>query len=372
MAETFGQRLRRFRNAAGISQLELAERVHADQSAVSRWENDRTTPSETVLEQLDQLLETGGELARLAFPVTAATLLPQDEQVTDDHVDELRSCIANLVALDGRHGGVELVPMAERVFRTASRRLTAGRCPSRLEPDFAATVAELGEVAGWLAFDATRFERARAINLEALHHARLAGDSSMELFLLGNMAMQAQESGQAQEALRIVGLMERFRLSPRLRIMVALRRARAAADLGDERSFRLIQRAKRAVDDSVQDSDPEWAWWVDLRELRMHEGGMWRAVGRPERAVDCYADALDAVPTDYRWAAYVGGATLLAALVEARAWREAETAAERVVGLAPDVSSGRASRRLRDAATTARRNRAPSSLEGMLTALATV
>ncbi|GAA0511106.1 hypothetical protein A8924_4739 [Saccharopolyspora erythraea NRRL 2338] len=296
--------------------------------------------------------------------------LPAYEPVTAEYVSELRSGIAELVRLDGQHGGVELVPLAARMFRAASARLAAGHHPSSLESDFTATVAELGEVAGWLAFDAMRHERARCFNLEALRLARLVGDIGMELFILGNMALQAQETGQAREALRTVRLMERFPLSPRLRVMVASRRARAAADLGDDRSFALIRRAQAEVDDSVHATDPKWTWWVDRRELLIHEGGMWRAAGNPGRAVDLHASALEAVPRHYRWASYIGGAMLVAALVEARSWAEAERAASDVAKLVPEVSSARASRRLRDATGTARRNRAPSSLEDMLNALA--
>jgi hypothetical protein len=225
-------------------------------------------------------------------------------------------------------------------------------------------------VAGWLAFDAMQHERARALNLEALHLARLAGDTSMELFLLGNMALMAQETGQPREALRTVQLMERFQLTSRVRVMVALRRARAAADLGDERAFKLMERAQVEVHDSVQTTDPEWAWWVDRRELQVHEGGMWRVAGKPERAVDCYAAALEAVPRSYRWASYIGGANLVSALVEVRSWADAERAATDVARLAPEISSARAGKRLRDAAATARHNRAPSSLESMLATLA--
>lgn len=370
MSETFGQALRRLRRGAGLSQPQLAQRVPTDQSAVSRWETGRTTPSRDVVEQLDELLDAGGDLARLVFPAAPEPPRPVDRPVTGDDIDDLRASITNLVTLDGQHGGAELVPLASRMFRTASARLASGNYPARLEADFAATVAELGEVAGWLAFDAMHNEQARSLNLEALHLARLAGDTSMEMFVLGNMALLAQESGQPREALRTVQLMERTSLSPRMRVMTALRRARAGADLGDERALTLIRRAQSEVDASIHRTDPDWAWWVDHRELRVHEGGMWRAIGRPERAVDCYAEALEAVPQSYRWASYLGAVNLAGALVEVQAWTEAERVAEQVATLAPDVTSGRASKRLRDAAAMARRLRAPSSLDGLLSSLA--
>src|SRR5262249_10385718 len=151
--------------------------IHVDQSAVSRWENGRTTPDADTVQRLDELLEAGGRLARLVFPAEPIELEPPDEPVTADYVDGLRASIAQLIRLDGQYGGVELVPMAGRMFRAASARLDAGHYPASLESDFTATVAELGEVAGWLAFDAMQHDRARAFNLEALYRARLAGDS---------------------------------------------------------------------------------------------------------------------------------------------------------------------------------------------------
>ncbi|MEB3367990.1 helix-turn-helix domain-containing protein [Saccharopolyspora mangrovi] len=250
--ESFGRILRRYRATSGLTQPQLAGKVHVDQSAVSRWENDRAVPPREVIDRLDEVLHGGGHLVRAAFPAAPAHLPPNEQPVTGDYVDELRASIAHLVQLDGRNGGAELVPMAARMFQGASARLAAGKFPESLEADFTATVAELGEVAGWLAF----------------------------------------------------------------------------------------------------------------------EGGMWRAIGRPGKAVDCYAAALERIPDRYRWASFLGGASLVSALVEVRAWSEAERAATQVASLAAEVTSARASMRLREAASTARRLRAPHGLEGLLTALA--
>lgn len=336
--------LRRDREESGLTQPQPARQVHVDRAAVSPWVDDRPVPA--------------------AFEVG-----PSDQPVTSDYVDELRAGIAHLVQLDGRHGGAELVPMAARMFQDASVWLAAGKFSPALEADFTATVAELGEVAGWLAFDAMRHGEARRLNSQALHLARLAGDTSMELFVLGNMALLAQETGRSREALRIVELMERFSPSPRVRVMTTLRRARAAAALGDERAVELMHRAKAEVDSSLRTTDPEWAWWVDLRELTVHEAGVLRAIGRPELAVDRYAAALEGIPADYRWASYLGAANLVSALVEVRSWSEAERAATQVASLASEVRSARASKLLRDAAITARCLCAPNSLDDLLAAL---
>ncbi|GAB3672957.1 hypothetical protein [Saccharopolyspora tripterygii] len=289
-----------------------------------------------------------------------------DQPVTSDDVQALRDITAQAVALDGRRGGAELLPAVTSAFRAASAR----SAPAGLETDFTAAAAELGQVAGWLAFDSLRHDEARRLDLRALRLARLAGDARIERFLLGNMALLAQEAGRPRESLRIVDLLELSAPSPRVRVMAALRRARALADLGDQRALDQIHRAQSQADESITRADPEWTWWLDRRELVLHEGGIWRALGRPDEAVDRYAAALEDVPDAYPWSAYVGGSWLVGALVEARSWSEADTAANELARLARDVSSGRATQRLREASATARALRAPSSLQDLLTALA--
>ncbi|TDC94383.1 XRE family transcriptional regulator [Saccharopolyspora aridisoli] len=59
--ESFGRILRRHRAASGLTQRQLAERVHVDQSAVSRRENDRAVPARNLVERLDEVLDVGGD-----------------------------------------------------------------------------------------------------------------------------------------------------------------------------------------------------------------------------------------------------------------------------------------------------------------------
>lgn len=72
MSETFGQALRRFRRAAGLSQRQLAEQLHLDQGNLSRYENDRQCPEQGTAKALDNALGAGGELRALAGSGTTA------------------------------------------------------------------------------------------------------------------------------------------------------------------------------------------------------------------------------------------------------------------------------------------------------------
>ena len=54
---TFGERLRALRKEKGYRQCELAERIGTDQNNISRYEQDKTQPSLSMLEWLCMALE---------------------------------------------------------------------------------------------------------------------------------------------------------------------------------------------------------------------------------------------------------------------------------------------------------------------------
>lgn len=58
-AETFGQRLVRLRTEAHLTQLELAARLDASESAVREWEHDRRRPHPVRIAGLCRVLHCG-------------------------------------------------------------------------------------------------------------------------------------------------------------------------------------------------------------------------------------------------------------------------------------------------------------------------
>ena len=67
--ETFGQRLRRLRLAAGYStQLEFAQRVCVTNAAVCYWEADRKLPRQYLLTRLARVLKTPEPYLRYGVP----------------------------------------------------------------------------------------------------------------------------------------------------------------------------------------------------------------------------------------------------------------------------------------------------------------
>ena len=70
---TFGEKLQRLRKEAGLSQEELAGRLHVSRQAVSKWERNESYPETEKLIRMGQL-----------FDVTLDELLQEKRKMTDD------------------------------------------------------------------------------------------------------------------------------------------------------------------------------------------------------------------------------------------------------------------------------------------------
>lgn len=294
-----------------------------------------------------------------------------ERAVTADHIDEMRSTVSHLVALDGVHGGAEVAPIALCCFRRAQRILGEGRYLPAIERDLEAVAAELGELSGWLLFDAERHDEARAVNSEALELAHVAGDTSMQWFVLSNQALASVHTGRDREALRISQqLRDRDELPGRVRALFDVRAARALAALGDEsEALRTFDRARSAFTDGTTRRDPAWSWWFDERELAGHEGMVHAALGNQATAIPRLAAAVEHSEgrEHFRWALYVHRANLLRACLLAGCHSEAERVAAEIAPMVGEIASARTEGILRRlTANPEQRLALPSSLSDAL------
>ncbi|UVS77837.1 hypothetical protein [Actinokineospora sp. UTMC 2448] len=227
---------------------------------------------------------------------------------------EVRETIRALVALDARVGGDRTAARALRAFRSAP---VHGR-------DAMAAAGELGEVTGWLLFDAGRHRLAERVNRAALRLSRRAGDRAVELLTLQNMALHAGYVGRPRAGLDIIGQVLSGPLSPRLEALFRLREARARALAGDRDAPRLFARVRSRYLDGVRDDDPAWTWWIDDPELAWHEAMVHGHAGDWARAADLFHAAAELVPADQVRRRYLHLAALLGAQARAGARRDAE------------------------------------------------
>ena len=176
----FESRLRFYRLRAGLTQEQLAHLVGVTPEMVRKHEQGRSFPIQLYRERYAQLFKVSDAQlwVRNIVPLTSAAAparsvvhsLALDAPLNMDELMSARSEIPRIVALDNRFGAADIVTLAVRLFKSLQSR------PHNLgseSKELYATLAELAEVAGWLAYDAEMHPLARRMNQESLHYARL-------------------------------------------------------------------------------------------------------------------------------------------------------------------------------------------------------
>lgn len=180
----------------------------------------------------------------------------------------MRNAVGWLLRHDNRHGGDQVADAALQAWHAEKARLNGD------DKGHLAAVAEIGEVAGWMLFDAARYTEARTTLMEAHILARLSGDRPLEWFILDLIAMVNMQIGRPGEALAISDELLHGREVPRrMALMARTRLSRSLAQAGDRhRSLDAIERATGALQDSLQANDPAFCWWIDGVEIAGHHG----------------------------------------------------------------------------------------------------
>jgi hypothetical protein len=356
------------RQALRMTNESFGEHLGVAARTVANWrKNPAITPTPAVQETLDTALERAGDRAKAQFAALIGQVghdRPSDhvesfelpggallgaspgagpEFGDSDYLESIRRHIREIVALDNRFGGADLVRLSTRFFRTIHEQLGTGTYDPERERDLQSAAAELAEVVGWLAYDAEAHDLTRRMNQESLYFARLAGDKSIELLTLQNSSMHAASQGRPREALQIARsvLEGDYLLSPRLKTLFLTRKARALAQGGDDRALALFPEIRSLYHEGVSDADPAWAWWIDERELAWHEAMVQRDLGMHARAIAQFERSVIATPATEIRSQYLHRAYLLQAQVDNAAWDDAEQSIQQLLPLSSKVASTR-------------------------------
>ncbi|MFG2987764.1 hypothetical protein ACGFZK_00300 [Streptomyces sp. NPDC048257] len=262
-----------------------------------------------------------------------------------------------LVALDVASGARWAVGPALEAVRTAGwSRPAPGDDAGR------AALAELFQVAAWIAFDAERHGVSRRLHLRALELARGSGaggagggggpGAAVEPLILAVLAMQEEHLGRPGSSLRIASsVLAREGLPGRVAAIFHVRAGRARARMGNApRAGRALRTAAELLADPPTDRDPAWAWWFDRHELDGHHGLARAALGDLDSAAALLHGAAHADGDGGPAYRVLFAAEL--ARVQARAgdWREADTVMSTLMDAVPAVGSVRALRTMGHAA----------------------
>ncbi|GGM68165.1 hypothetical protein GCM10012275_43380 [Longimycelium tulufanense] len=359
-SEQLGAALRRERDRAGYSQKDLARLLGCHRSTISHIESGDHGAAEDFWIQADQVCRSGGvllaayqRLVSISGDVSPVTGRP--EPLDSAWVEGLHHRIRTLVELDTSLGGDHTAPLAVHAVNIATQQVAT--CPPRpgLERDVHAALGELAEVAGWLCYDAHRHKDVHRLNKQARHHLSLAGDTSLDLLVLQNIAMHATHLRRGEQALAITNrVLQTRNLSPRLHCLWRLREARARAVAGDvDGAWKAWHQVQALHDDGTRESDPAWAWWISDRELAGHHGMIAADCGDWDTAITVTQHSLEITPPAERVRHYIHRAHLFRMQVNAQAWRDAEDTLQQVIPLGAEVGSSRGLATVRRALDTA-------------------
>lgn len=118
-------------------------------------------------------------------------------------LDHIEQAIPLLQCLDDASGGAAHLPYVGAQFRAVALLLRQASYPQRAERRIFAALSEIGQLAGWMAFDAGEHGLAQRYFLTALRTAREAGDRPIAAHILADLAFQAASSGSAHDAVAI-------------------------------------------------------------------------------------------------------------------------------------------------------------------------
>lgn len=211
-------------------------------------------------------------------------------RISEALADQLPTMITTLRTMDDTAGGGVVLSLAEQAFGWVAGLLDQASYSERTGHKLHIALAELGQLAGWLAHDTGQPGLGQRYHVAALHAAHSADDRRLGAHILGCMADQAARHGRAADAVTltesaVAGV--RGRETPRLLAELYIRKAYALATLRDgSRCTAAISKARGQVEQFEPDSDPLWLYWITPAEITAGAGDCLLQLGEPAQAAD--------------------------------------------------------------------------------------
>lgn len=362
-AHALGAELRRRRVDRGLSQATLGELVHHSGALVGKIEKAERFPSAEFCELVDEVLDTGGVLTQMrprvdpraeseyicfvepswtvaaslralreltggsvdrrdflaltgtALAATAtswsnAVTIPEpaflrgERRLGGATLDRLTQRLADLRVLDDELGGTVLRHLASAELRWLTGLADSADLKDTEQRRVFDLITEAARLCGWLHLDADHHAAAQAYYVTALRCSASAADPLAGANVLAGMSWQATLTGHPTEALGLLDTAERQvgrNASPKLRALLASRRARAHARAGDTRACgRALNEAENALSSSEGGQfEPDWIYFFDEAELAAQAGSCWVDLRQPARARPLLDGALRSMGAQY-------------------------------------------------------------------------
>lgn len=303
MAGTFGQELRRHREAAGLSQPALARLVHFSQSAISKAESGALTPSREFADACDEALTAQGVLAAL---IPGRRITPAEDLEAWEIIDTLTRASISHQALDHMERTVvgyaqtyptstpaDLTPAINQQMRRLKDALSRSQ-PIETRRRCVALVGVLSGLAGNLSLDAGLKPRAQSYFEAGRIASTEANDQDLTAWLLAMESIGPffdRRPSDAFDLLVAASAVADAASSPRRRAWILALMARANAAMGDrEAAHKALGRAAKLLE-NLNDS-PLGTDFFDLARLQGLTGSCYLLLRSTDQAVHLLDAAL--------------------------------------------------------------------------------
>lgn len=133
------------------------------------------------------------------------------ERAGHELIDDLEHVIGTKRHRDDAIGGGTLLPSVREDLRLVVSMLRNAACPEDVGRRVHGVAAEMGRLAGWLAYDSDQHALAQRFWLAALRAAHVSGERATGANVLGFMSVQAALSERPLDAVRDQRRLARFR-----------------------------------------------------------------------------------------------------------------------------------------------------------------
>ncbi|WP_248815055.1 hypothetical protein [Frankia sp. AgPm24] len=196
--------------------------------------------------------------------------------------------VAQFRRLDDHIGGRDLIGLVEREMVATVTMLREASYDAAVGRRLLASVAQLCQLVGWIAADAGRQHSARRILSGGIRAAHASGDVALAANLISTQSYQLVNQGDVRRGVLLAqtACAGVDRATPAAaQALLADRLAWAYARAGDRPACeRTLAQVERLYDQADREPRPDWAYWLDEREIDVMAGRCWTQLCRPERA----------------------------------------------------------------------------------------
>jgi hypothetical protein len=224
------------------------------------------------------------------------------DRVTDALLDDFAQVTGGLRRAHDKLGGSSLLPMVRENLRLVVELLKNSSYTDVVGRRLYGLAAELGRLAGCVAYDSGDEALAQRYWMAALRNAHVSGDRGIGANILACMSDQAAYSSKPRDAVDLSRSSLQFEstLTPAVAGMLHVRLAKNAATVGDAyTSKRSLDSAAALLRRSDPEEEPDWIYWFTHTEIEYYAGKAGLLLGRFTEAEGHLRSFVALIGSDY-------------------------------------------------------------------------